>query len=34
MRDPEHNILGTEKKNGMEHADITNDGKSISEEGT
>jgi hypothetical protein len=34
MWDPEHNLLGTEKKNGMEPAHITNDGRSISEEGT
>jgi hypothetical protein len=34
MRDPEHNLLGTEKKNGMEHSHVTNDGRSISEEGT
>jgi hypothetical protein len=34
MQDPEHNLLGTEKKNGMEHTHIMNDGRSISEEGT
>jgi hypothetical protein len=34
MRDPEHNLLGTDKKNGTEHAHITNDGGSFSEEGT
>jgi hypothetical protein len=31
MWDPQHNLLGTEKKKGMEHAHVTNDGRSISE---